>query len=80
MAFLKLYDEQRPMNEPNCIHLRSKAIYVSGEIRKPEHPDEEGSQYCWCNMTQHVLGPDRRDVERVRCIPGRECYRASYEV
>ena len=80
MAFEKYYDEQRPVTEPACVHLRSKAIYVTGEIRTPEHPDEEGSQYCWCNKTQHILGPDHRDVARARCVPGRGCFCESYEV
>ncbi len=80
MAFKKYYDEQRPVTELACIHLRSKAIYVTGEIRTPEHPDEEGNQYCWCNKTQHILGPDQKDVERACCIPGRGCFCESYDV
>ena len=80
MVFQKYYDETRPTQETGCIHLRSKAMYVTGEIKNPEHPDEVGSQDCWCNMTQHVKGPDQADVDRCACTPGRECYRDSYEV
>jgi hypothetical protein len=77
MAFEKYYDARLPVVEPACVHLRSKAMYVTGNT-DPEHPDEAGSRYCWCNLTQHVLGPDRRNVDRQVCIPGRECYRDTY--
>ncbi|MDP6466912.1 MAG: hypothetical protein QF918_04205, partial [Pirellulaceae bacterium] len=53
---------------------------LSGDLKNPEHPDELGSQDCWCNMTQHVKGPDQADVDRCACTPGRECYRDTYEV
>lgn len=75
MAFKKRFDMPTPVTTPPCIHLRSKAIYVLGELRNPEHPDEEGADYCWCNCTQHVLGPDDDDVSRSDCVPGRDCYR-----
>ena len=78
MAFEKHYDVPEPVTTPPCIHLRSKAIYVTGQLRNPNHPDEEGSQYCWCNCTQHVLGPDRRDVNHRECNPDRDCYQISY--
>ena len=80
MVFQKYYDETQPTTESSCIHLRSKAMYVTGELKNPEHPDELGSQDCWCNMTQHVKGPDQADVDRCACTPGRECYRDTYEV
>jgi hypothetical protein len=78
MAFQKIYDQSLPITTPPCIHLRSKAMYVSGQHRVPEHPDEAGSQHCWCNITQHVRGPDLETVDRPSCIPGRECYRETY--
>jgi len=77
MAFVKQYDASRPVTQPICIHLRSKAIYVTGELKNPEHPDEEGSHYAWCNLTQHVKGPDRNDCDRCSCTPGRKCYKDS---
>ncbi len=80
MVFQKYYDETQPPTETACIHLRSKAMYVTGELKNPEHPDEVGSQDCWCNMTQHVKGPDQADVDRCACTPGRECYCETYEV
>ncbi|MEQ8787629.1 MAG: hypothetical protein RIC55_15100 [Pirellulaceae bacterium] len=78
MAFQKIYDESLPILTPPCIHLRSKAMYVTGKMRDTEHPDEAGSQHCWCNLTQHVVGPDSGSVDRPACIPGRDCYRETY--
>lgn len=78
MAFEKTYDESKPVTEPACIHLRSKAMCVTGELKVVDHPDEAGSEHCWCNMTQHIIGPDQEDVDRPNCTPGRECYRETY--
>lgn len=78
MPFENHYHLPEAVTEPACIHLRSKAMCVTGQLRNPNHPDEDGSQYCWCNLTQHILGPDRQHVDRRGCIPGRECYRESY--
>ena len=80
MPFQRYFDESLPVDQPACIHLRSKAMYTTGEIRNPEHPDEHGSQYCWCNVTQHVIGPDQSDVGRRECTAGRHCFREVYEV
>lgn len=78
MPFEKYYDEQRPVRGMACIHLRSKSMYVSGEIKNPDHPDEAGAQYCWCNLTQHVIGPDQQNVGRQLCLAGRGCFRETY--
>ena len=78
MPFEKYYDQSEPVTEPACIHLRSKAMYVTGDLRNPEHPDEAGSQYCWCNLTQHIFGPDKEEVDRPTCTPGRGCFRATH--
>ena len=80
MPYQRVHDETKPVREPACIHLRSKAMYTTGDTRNPNHPDEVGSQYCWCKLTQHVIGPDKKDVERATCIVGRNCYREVYEV
>lgn len=79
MAFQKSYDVSEPVREPACIHLRSKAMYVTGNIRNAEHPHEIGSHSCWCNMTQHVIGPDQQAVSPRECRDGRTCYRDSHE-
>ena len=80
MSFEKHYDETEPIVQPACIHLRSKAMYTTGDLKNPEHPDEAGSHYCWCNVTQHVLGPDQNNVDRGNCIPGRSCYCEVYDL
>ena len=60
--------------QPACLHLRSKGMYVSGTMN-PELDDfEMGDGNCWCNQTQHVVGPDEEMVERGQCKPGRNCY------
>jgi hypothetical protein len=73
MPFEKSYDRPEAITEPACIHLRSKAMYVTGDFN-PKHPDEAGSHYCWCKRNQHVIGPDNLAVNRAECIPGRSCY------
>lgn len=61
--------------QPPCIYLRSKAIYVTGDP-DPQSEQELGSTRfnCWCNKTQHVIGPDQLLVERTECIEGRDCF------
>ena len=77
MAFERDYSEKKPHAKATCQHLRSKAIYVTGQLRTPDHPDEINDEYCWCNKTQHLIGPDQRDVERRVCVPGRQCFEKS---
>jgi len=77
MPFQKSYDLPLSPSDQVCIHLRNKSMYVTGSI-EPEHPEEPGRRHCWCNLTQHVVGPDQGEVDRPKCIPGRDCYRSSY--
>ncbi|MBM3999207.1 MAG: hypothetical protein FJ297_06650 [Planctomycetes bacterium] len=78
MAFTKYYDLPEPAAGPACIFLRSKALYLHGEHRDPSRPEDGGSPYCWCNVTQHMLGPDQLHVNRAECVAGRDCFRSSY--
>ena len=78
MPFKKTSESELPVNTRPCIYLRSKAIYVTGSLDNPEHPDEDSSHTCWCNLTQHVLGPDQCEVGRSECRPGRQCFRETY--
>jgi hypothetical protein len=78
MPYKRIRGESRPIREPACIYLRSKALFTTGEIQNPEHADDSGA-HCWCNITQHVIGPDQSDVERATCIPGRNCFREIYD-
>jgi len=75
MAFQKSYDEPKALAGPACVYLRSKSLYVSGDLKSLDRLDESHSQHCWCNLTQHVRGPDQQAVDRGTCVPGRECYR-----
>ncbi len=77
MVFRKQTDRLEPVTEPPCAQLRSKAIYVTGNLHNPSHNDEDGSHYCWCNLTQHIKGPDDQYVSRRECIAGRACFRSS---
>ncbi len=77
MAFERTRVYSEPVTETPCIHLRSKAMYVTG-MQTPKHPDEAGGHYCWCNQTQHIVGPDQHAVDARRCGPDRECYRATH--
>jgi hypothetical protein len=58
---------------PTCQHLRSKGMYVSGQR---ELAEGIGDGHCWCNKTQHVLGPDDGLVSRTRCDATRRCFQA----
>src|SRR5690606_24881825 len=69
-------DESKPARGPVCIHLRSKAMYVMGQ-RDPENPEDIG-QHCWCNLTQHIIGPDQQFAERDTCTAERDCFRETY--
>ena len=74
MAFKKIYEGPDKAAGPACLHLRSKAMFVTGDM-DPSHIDVESmGHHCWCNKTQHVFGPDRADVERHLCTEGRPCF------
>lgn len=75
---LDLEGELPQITAPACIHLRSKSMYVHGRRGEAEHPAEPGTGTCWCNTTQHYVGPDQEYVTRFACISGRGCYRESY--
>jgi hypothetical protein len=61
---------------PSCQHLRSKGMYVAGVMDPLNDPNPMGDGYCWCNKTQHMLGPDDQLVERDLCTSSRKCYQA----
>ncbi len=77
MAFEKRIGSQEPLPGPACVHLRSKSMFVHGGLKAVDNPDDAEGQYCWCNLTQHVLGPDQQHVGRCDCVDGRECFRAT---
>ena len=75
MGYKRSFDNKPAERLPPCMSLRSKAIYVTGDP-DPRSPEEEGSTRfnCWCNKTQHTIGPDKQMVDRFECVEGRECY------
>jgi hypothetical protein len=73
MSYQRTVNEVDSTAKPACVHLRSKAMYVTGDL-DPSHIDEAGSHYCWCNLTQHILGPDDSPVARISCTGDRDCY------
>jgi hypothetical protein len=74
MPYNRSFDELNVTDKPACTYLRSKAMYVTGEV-DTTNPDEIASNAsCWCNLTQHVFGPDEGQVDRGSCVAGRKCY------
>lgn len=53
-------------------------MYVMGQIGETDHPADPGSGACWCNQTQHFVGPDDKYVNRRECIEGRNCFKSTY--
>jgi hypothetical protein len=79
MPFSKEYPAEPIVTTPPCIYLRNKAMYVRGTVGDPDNfPEETNAPACWCNQTQHFVGPDGQYVTRHQCIPTRECYRETY--
>ncbi|MFV1967028.1 MAG: hypothetical protein ACC628_16500 [Pirellulaceae bacterium] len=74
MAFQKSNSDNQPVEGPACVHLRNKEMYVTGDLQSLDKAAEQGA-HCWCNLTQHLPGPDQIDVDRQNCVPGRNCYR-----
>jgi hypothetical protein len=76
MPYERSFDEPTEPLERVCRHLRSKAIYVAGNMEPPPEIESMGSGHCWCSMTQHVFGPDDQQVDRRGCNSSRVCYEA----
>jgi hypothetical protein len=79
MPYIQNHDALPVVTTTPCIHLRNKAMYVRGVVGDADQfPDESGAGQCWCNLTQHCLGPDSTYANRQQCIPSRECYKETY--
>lgn len=76
MPYERTFDEPELPLEKVCRHLRSKAIYVAGQMEPSAEQERMGSGHCWCSHTQHVMGPDDQLVERRACSSARTCYEA----
>jgi hypothetical protein len=76
MPYERTFDEPSEPLQPICRHLRSKAIFVAGQMEPPADLEQTGSGNCWCNLTQHFQGPDDQMVTRRECNSSRTCYQA----
>jgi hypothetical protein len=76
MPYERSFDEPGEPLGPVCRHLRSKAVFVAGQLEPSAEIERMGSGHCWCNLTQHVLGPDDVQVDRRECNVSRTCYEA----
>jgi hypothetical protein len=76
MAYTRTVEVSLPIVHAPCVYLRSKELYVTGQIDS-EAPGAN-PHYCWCNLTQHKLGPDSAVVSRAECGPERTCYRETH--
>ena len=74
MPFIRAIDEQAGPTALVCRCLRSKAMYVTGQM-EPDPSITAGNGNCWCNETQNVFGPDGQLVNRQACSSARTCYR-----
>jgi hypothetical protein len=68
-----------PLNSPFCRELRSKRFFFARGIPTEAQTYLDGSDHCWCYLTQKPIGPDADKVYPDRCIPGRSCYRSALE-
>ncbi len=76
MPYERSFDESGDPLQVVCRHLRSKAIFVAGQMEPPADMQQSGSGHCWCNHTQNVFGPDNEVVTRRACDSARACYEA----
>ena len=68
-AHLALYEAEGKAPQFRC--LGEPLCYLKTETGDPKDAD---NQNTWCNMTQHILGPDNENVDRIHCVEGRKCY------
>jgi hypothetical protein len=64
---------------PFCSELRSKRFFMMDGLATEASHYIDGSNHCWCFVTQQVIGPDGSKVVPDRCVPGRECYKSALE-
>ena len=75
MPFKKDFDpELDVIGHPPCAHLRSKGMYVTGQVDPTDDYEGIGDGHCWCSHTQASMGPDNELADRRLCSPDRECY------
>lgn len=65
------------MVSPFCGELRSKKFFMIDGLATEAEQYLDATNYCWCFLTQQVLGPDGDKAKPDRCTPGRSCYRSA---
>lgn len=64
---------------PFCGSLRSKKFFMRDGLANEADDYLDASNYCWCGVTQLVVGPDGGKASPTRCGPGRSCYSSALE-
>ena len=77
MLFEKNNSPLDVIQDPVCVHLRSKGMFITGSMNPEADDPEIGDGHCWCNQTQNVFGPDHLLVDRQECNRARTCYQPS---
>jgi hypothetical protein len=62
-----------------CSSLRSKKFFMVDALPTDASQYLDGSNHCWCRVTQQVIGPDGGSVHPESCTAGRDCYRSAFE-
>jgi hypothetical protein len=71
--------QERTPPTPFCRELRSKRFFTTEGVPTEASQYLDGSDHCWCFVTQRPIGPDNGRVYPDRCVPGRSCYRSALE-
>ena len=59
---------------PFCSNLQSKKAHFLQAPPQTNRDIVDGSNHCWCELTQIALGPDRDLVNPEDCRSQRACY------
>jgi hypothetical protein len=62
-----------------CSSLRSKKFFLIDALPTEASQYLDGSNHCWCRVTQQVTGPDGGSVRPEACVAGRDCYSSAFE-
>jgi hypothetical protein len=62
-----------------CSSLRSKKFFLIDALPTEASQYLDGSNHCWCRVTQQVTGPDGGSVRPAACVAGRDCYSSAFE-
>jgi len=62
-----------------CSSLRSKKFFMIDALATEASQYIDGSNHCWCRVTQQVIGPDGGSVRPESCVSGRDCYSSAFE-